>query len=207
MPAQFKKLTINFESTAGAEFYGVALDCDQGIAVDNVALRGSSGVEFAKMDKEALQVQLKELKVKLIILQFGVNVVPNVLKDYTFYENMVYKQLRFFKSAAPDVDILVVGVSDMSRRQGTGYASYPNVPAIRDAQRHAAFRAGCAFWDLYEAMGGQNSMQSWVNNKPALAGKDYTHFNARGARLVGEMLYNALIKEYDNYKKRNQIEQ
>jgi len=202
IPTKFKKLTINFESSEGAELYGVALDCDAGVAVDNVALRGSSGVEFTKMEGTFLRQQIKDMNVKLIVMQFGVNVVPNVLSDYTFYENLFYQQLRFLKSLSPDLTILVVGVSDMARRQGTGYSSYPNVPKIREAQKRAAFKAGCAYWDLYEAMGGHNSMLSWVNNKPALANKDYTHFTPRGARLVGEMLYNALMKEYDSFKKR-----
>jgi lysophospholipase L1-like esterase len=65
-------------------------------------------------------------------------------------------------------------------------------------------KAGCAFWDLRDAMGGQNSMVSWVNNKPSLAQSDYTHFNANGAKLVGEMLYNALNNAYEDYKKRVQ---
>jgi len=202
LPAKFKKMTIHFESTEGAEIYGVALDCNEGIAVDNVALRGSSGVEFTKIDKEFFRQQIKEMNVKLIIMQFGVNVVPNVLSDYTFYENLFYQQLKYLKSLSPDLNILVVGVSDMAHKKGTHYESYPNIEKIRDAQKRAAFKTGCAFWDLYEAMGGHNSMLSWVNNKPALGNKDFTHFTARGARLVGEMLYNALMKEYDNYKKR-----
>lgn len=199
---KFKNLTIQFESPEGTEMYGVALDCKAGVAVDNVALRGSSGVEFTKIDGAMLKQQIKEMNVKLIIMQFGVNVVPHVLSDYTFYENLFYQQLRFIKSLSPEVSILVVGVSDMARKRGAGYSSYPNVPIIREAQKRAAFKAGCAYWDLYEAMGGQNSMISWVNNKPALANKDYTHFTPRGARLVGEMLYNAIIKEYEGFKKR-----
>ncbi|WP_448519804.1 hypothetical protein [Rhodoflexus sp.] len=207
IPTRFRKITVSLESAEGSEFFGIALDCNQGVALDNVALRGSSGVEFTKMNAEWLRKQYELLNVKLIILQFGVNVVPNVLKDYTFYENMLYNQLRFFKSVAPQADILVVGLSDMARRSGTGYASYPNIAKIRSAQQAAAFRAGCAFWDLYEAMGGEGAMVSWVNNKPPLAGKDYIHFTPRGARLVGEMLYNALMKAYENYKIRKQIAQ
>jgi len=204
---RFKKLSVSLESAEGSEFFGIALDCNQGVALDNVAMRGSSGIEFTKMNVEWLRRQYELLNVKLIILQFGVNVVPNILRDYTFYEHMLYKQLQFLKSVAPQADILVVGLSDMARRSGTGYASYPNVPKIRDAQRAAAFKAGCAFWDLYEAMGGEGAMVSWVKNNPPLAGKDYTHFTPRGARLVGEMLYNALMKAYENYKIRNQIAQ
>jgi len=205
--ANFQRLTLSLESGEGSEIYGVALDCNEGVAVDNVALRGSSGIEFTKIEVGFLRQQIQQLNVKLIVLQFGVNVIPNVLRDYTFYENALYRQLSHFRAAAPDIDILVVGVSDMARRQGTSYASYPNVTRVRDAQHRAANRAGCAFWDLYSAMGGHNSMVSWVQNKPPLAGKDYTHFNTRGARAVSEMLYSALMHEYELYKQRNNITQ
>ena len=80
------------------------------------------------------------------------------------------------------------------------YESYPNIEKIRNAQRNAAFRADCAFWDLYEAMGGKNSMPSWVFAKPvALANKDFTHFTAKGASIVSEMLYKALLTEYNRF--------
>ncbi|TAD99749.1 MAG: hypothetical protein EAZ97_07830 [Bacteroidetes bacterium] len=203
LKTDFKKMTINLESNSGADFYGIALDCEQGIALDNVPLRGSSIMDFTQSNEELLRQQIEKLNVKLIILQFGVNVVPNPQKNYGFYEQMIYKQLKYLKTVAPSVNVLVVGVSDMARKSGTGYASYPNILTIREAQKRAAFRADCAFWDLYSAMGGQNSMVSWVNSKPALANKDYTHFSAKGASLVGEMLYNALMKAYDDYKSRN----
>jgi len=200
----FKQIQINLETEGNPEFYGIAFDCDQGVAVDNVALRGMSVIDFSKTSRDFLASQLENMNVKLIILQFGVNVVPNPVRNYDFYEKMFYNQLKYLKSVAPDVSVLVVGVSDMARRSGTGYASYPNVTLIRNAQKNAAFKAGCAFWDLYQAMGGANSMVKWVKTKPSLANTDYTHFNARGAKLVGEMIYNALMKEYENYKQQNQ---
>jgi hypothetical protein len=50
-------------------------------------------------------------------------------------------------------------------------------------------------------MGGENSMPSWVFAKPALANKDFTHFNEKGARMVAEMFYNALIYDYLQFVK------
>jgi lysophospholipase L1-like esterase len=193
----FESVRFSFKSRKSPELYALALDCNTGIAVDNISFRGSSGTEFTRMDKSLLQQQIKALNVKFIILQFGVNVVPHLTQNYAFYEEQLYKQLELLKSVAPKVSILVVGVSDMSRKQGEDYESYPNIEAIRDAQRRAAFKAGCAFWDLYEAMGGKNSMPSWVLSDPPLANKDFTHFTPKGARLVSEMLYKALMTAYE----------
>ena len=114
---------------------------------------------------------------------------------------MFSAQLKAIKKAHNDLSILVIGPSDMSRKKMGVYESYPNIPLIRDAMKRAAFENGCAFWDLYENMGGQNAMLSWVKRKPPLAAKDYTHFNPEGARYIGEMLFNALINDFKNYEK------
>ena len=49
-------------------------------------------------------------------------------------------------------------------------------------------------------MGGKGSMKQWVEANPSLASKDYTHFNARGAKKVAHLLYNKLMEEYEHYK-------
>ena len=195
----FERVQVSFGSSASPAFFGLALDCKEGVAVDNISFRGSSGIDFTRMNRSVLACQLAALNVKCIILQYGVNVVPYQTQDYKYYEHQFYGQLNMLRELAPDVSILVVGVSDMSRKEGEVYVSYPNIEKIRDAQRRAAFRAGCAFWDLYEAMGGKNSMPSWVFATPALANKDFTHFTPKGAQLVSEMLYKAIVSEYEKF--------
>lgn len=49
---------------------------------------------------------------------------------------------------------------------------------------------GIAYWDLYAAMGGRGSMMKWVD--AYLAGPDYVHFTPKGARHVGNILYETL---------------
>jgi lysophospholipase L1-like esterase len=196
----FDKLTLTFNGSPGPELYAASFDCDKGVAVDNIPFRGSSGTDFTRMNAEVLGTQIKALNVRMVILQFGVNIVPYVQKDYSYYEQALYRQLKLFKELAPEASILVIGVSDMSRREGGSYVSYPNIEAIRDAQRKAAFRAGCAFWDTFVAMGGKNSMPSWAFAKPALAKQDFIHFTPKGAMIISEMLYKALINEYEKYR-------
>ena len=197
----FKKIKVDFTGKQSPDIYGISLDCNSGISVDNIAMRGVSVTSFTDFDPVHLANMINELEVELVILQFGVNVVPNVIENYNYYERMMYRQLITLKQAAPNVSILVVGVSDMAMKEGLDYVSYPNIEKIRNAQKNAAFKAGCAFWDLYEAMGGKNSMISWVNNDPSYAEKDFTHFNHRGAQVIGKMIYDALMQEYYVYKK------
>jgi len=48
-------------------------------------------------------------------------------------------------------------------------------------------------------MGGYNAMPQWVNGSPKLATDDYVHFTPDGAKLIGNMFYNALMYEYEIY--------
>jgi len=189
---------LNF-SGKSPYLYGIALDGNAGITVDNFPMRGSSALGFEGINVNMLSELNKQLNVKLIVLQYGINLVPDPKTNYDWYSKLFSKQLATIKAAAPNASILIIGPSDMSRKTIDGYESYPNVTLIRDAMKKAAFANGCAFWDLYTAMGGQNSMSSWVTNK--LAAKDYTHFSTEGARYVSEMLYNTLMDEYQEYVK------
>jgi len=194
-----EELTLKFKSGCSPDFYGIALDNDRGLSVDNVPMRGSAGLEFSKMDADLLKEMYESLNVKLLLLQFGGNVVPYISDNYTYYERWFYRELTHLKSLVPDMSIIVIGVADMSTREKDMFVSYPNLENIRDALRSAAFSADCAFWDMYSAMGGYNSMPSWVYAQPPLASSDFVHFNERGARVLAEMFYNAFIHDYNTY--------
>jgi len=195
------ELTIKFTGTDSPDFYGVALDNHKGVAVDNIALRGSSGLVFTRMNRNQLKELYAKLNVKLLILQFGGNVVPYLTSNFDYYGGKFYKQLKRLKSIDPEVPIIVIGVADMSQKVNDHYESYPNIEEIRDVMKDASFKAGCAYWDLYEAMGGHNSMPSWVFAEPSLASPDFVHFNHRGARIVSKMFCNALFTDYYAFRK------
>jgi lysophospholipase L1-like esterase len=104
------------------------------------------------------------------------------------------KVIRTIKKAKPGIQVLVVGVSDMAKKSEGKWVTYPSINLIRFAQKNAAAQTNSAYWDLYQVMGGENSIQAWATISPPLAGKDYIHFTQRGAQVVVEFLFQALIK-------------
>jgi lysophospholipase L1-like esterase len=54
---------------------------------------------------------------------------------------------------------------------------------------------------MYDAMGGRNSMASWVAADPPLAAEDYTHFSPLGARKIAELFHEALIRDLAIYQR------
>jgi hypothetical protein len=78
----------------------------------------------------------------------------------------------------------------------------PVIPLLIQAQEKIASDNKLLFWNLFEAMGGENSMAGFANSKPALANKDYTHLNFAGGRKVGLALARSFIHEVETYQKR-----
>ena len=197
-----KQFTVKFSGNDSPDFYAMALDADRGVVVDNIPMRGSSGTYFNKMDLSVLKAFYDNIDLGMILLEFGGNVIPFIETEQGVknYESWFYSQIKTLRRLNPKVPIIVLGVADMSKKDKDQFVSYPYIEPIRDAMKRAAFRAGAAYWDMYEAMGGENSMPEWVNSNPKLATNDYTHYTPRGARLIGNMFFNALMYEYQLYQ-------
>ena len=195
--------TFKFSGLDSPDFYALSLESDGGVMVDNIAMRGSSGTFFHQINAAQLKEFYDYFQVKLIILQFGGNVLPSI-KDPAMaanYGNYIRYQISILKKLAPQASIIFVGPSDMSIKAGTEYVTYPYLEATRDAIKKAVLESDCVFFDMYDCMGGKNSMPSWVDQK--LAATDYTHFSPQGARKIATMFYSALINEYNAYIRTN----
>ncbi len=77
----------------------------------------------------------------------------------------------------------------------------PTVYYLLEAQENIARNNKVVFWNLFEAMGGKNSMAKWVEE--GNANKDYTHLNFRGGKKLSMKLFDSFNHEFNNYKKRN----
>lgn len=197
IPSEAMDFTLECFSDRPPQLYALSFQTPTGVIVDNIPLRGSSGTEFRHFNDTVLRQSANLLRPMLLILQFGVNVVPNKLDDYTFYTNALVSHINYLKQVFPGVAIVLIGVTDMAEKVGAHFRTYSNIGLIRAAQRRAAQRAKIAYWDSFTAMGGENAIVSWVNATPPLANPDYTHFTPRGARFFSELFYAALIKMYE----------
>jgi len=195
---QINDVEISFNLPEGGRIYGISFESAGGVQADNIAMRGGSGLIFTSMNRRTQQAMLNALSPGLIILQYGGNVVPYMSPAY--YKRAFKRQLDFFKELSPGIPVILIGPADMSVRENGQFSTYPGLEGIRDALREAALESGFGFWDLYEAMGGKNSMASFVHADPALASTDYVHFTNLGVNLVAEMFYKALMLEYTEYE-------
>lgn len=189
------QLNLSVSTGSQTDLFGLCLDCRSGVAVDNIPLRGSSGLELLKIKPAFLQEQIRRLNTGLVILQFGVNVVPYEAPDYGWYENNLVKIIQLIKRASTGIQVLVIGVSDMARKKDGEWGSFETIPRVIEAQRRACARTNSAFWDMQQVMGGKNAIIAWSKTNPPLAGKDMVHLTPKGAQVIGEFLFRAIQSE------------
>jgi lysophospholipase L1-like esterase len=188
-------IRLDFKIPADQVLYGVSLEGEKGVYVDNFSLRGNAGRSLNYIEPATLKQFQEKLQYDLIILQFGLNVLNADLKNFSFYTREMSAVLAHYQQALPGVPILIVGPSDKSMKINGIMQTDPSVPRINNALRRAAAEHGAAFFSMYEAMGGQDSMVKWVEQKPRLANTDYTHFNFAGGKVASRYLVQWLLGE------------
>ncbi len=187
-------IKISATMTDQAYFYGVSLESGNGIYVDNFPWRGNTGLGFLNIPESSFKQFSKMLNYKLIILSFGANETSFGSGDNAWYANQMVKVINNLKKAFPQTSILLIGVGDRSIKRGTRFVTDPDVPLLIKTQKDIVSRTGIAFWNLFEAMGGYNSMETWVSSNLALM--DYTHPSWQGAAKIGHMIAKSLIDAY-----------
>jgi hypothetical protein len=186
----------------GITCFGASLEDETGIYIDNFAIKGNSGLGLQGIPDKNLAAFDSLLQYDLIVLQFGLNVSNSPTTDFTGYIKGMSKLITKLKTAFPGTPILLLSVSDRSKRQQGQFVTMPVIPLLIQAQEKIAYDNKLLFWNLFEAMGGTNSMAQFANAKPALANKDFTHLNFAGGRKVGLSLARSFIYEVEKYKKR-----
>ena len=193
---------IRLRVNGNADLYCVTIDGDGGVAVDNIPMRGCSGQQFTLVNEQLLTAAYGTLDVRLIIMQFGGNSVPylKTTQDISTYCQSIGKQIAYVQRCCPKAKILFIGPSDMSTRIKGNLQTYPIIPQLIDSLAATATSNGAAYWSIYHAMGGHNSMPQWT--RQGLAGNDYIHFSQKGADRMGDLLAEA----FDNSHRLYQLE-
>lgn len=190
-----------------ATFYAATMDSDEGVVLDNFSTRGSSGQQLANIPFDMLKSYDRLRTYDLIVLQYGLNVAFETGVNYTYYKNAMVPVVERMKKAFPHASILIVGVGDREYKDENGeLRTMPGVKNLIRYQQALAAETHVAFWNLFEAMGGEGSMVEMVESKPAMANYDYTHINFRGGKHLASLLFETLMYGKEQHDKRKAYE-
>lgn len=189
-------------------FYGVAMDGKQGIVLDNFSLRGSTGLSLRDIPQRMLKEFNRVRPYDLIVLEYGLNVATERGRNYDKYQKGLLTAIEHLKNCFPQAGVLLLSVGDRDYKDDEGeLRTMPGVKNLVRYQQHTAALSRIAFWSMFEAMGGEESMATLVHAKPAMANLDYTHINFRGGRFLAGLLYETLIYGKEQYDRRKAYEE
>lgn len=199
-------LKVEFDHADSIPIYGFDFTAAQaGVQVDNFSSRGNSGLPLSLFQPGLMNRFQEHLQYDLIVLHFGTNVLNYSSYNYNWYTKQMSRVVTHLRACFPNAAILVISTADKSTKYDLLMQTDSAVVPLVQAQRKYAMEERTGFMNLYEAMGGKNAMVSWVENSPAKANKDYTHFNFRGAQEVAKMIYSQLEDGFADYKQRRSV--
>ena len=193
------KLTV---SKGTVRLFGIKFEKPgPGIVYSSIGLNGASVQHLLRhFDTGQWSEQLQHENPDLIILNYGTNE-----SEYPKYVNGAYmgelKQvLGRVHAAAPRSSILIMSPMDRGARSGGVIKTLPIMATIVERQQQVALESGCAFFNTFQAMGGDGTMARWYDNRPRLVNADYTHPLPGGAAVIGNLLDQALVEGYEKWK-------
>ena len=205
LPAFTDSICIFFEDMPG-EFTltGVLLENGQpGISVHGVGVNGASVPSYLRC--EDFERDLHLIHPDLVIFGIGINDAAGPDFDVIYFKRNYDELIRLIKNVNPDCALLFVTNNDSYKRvkvkRRTHYEVNANGLLVEQAFLDLGKQHNAAVWDQFDVMGGLYSMKNWEN--AGLAQSDKIHFTNSGYKLIGDLLYNALIERYIQHVKSN----
>lgn len=177
--------------------YGVSMENDgPGVVVDGLSLIGASVRMMNNFDGAHLSAQVKQRSPDLLLFWLGGNDVPAKHFSHDIFVERYGLMIKRARAGRPSASCLVVSVLDKGHyKNGRVRSRHWTLPVIK-AQQEVAQQQRCAFFNLWEAAGGEGTMGRWHKKSPRLSVADYMHLTEAGARHVGDLMTKALLDGY-----------
>jgi lysophospholipase L1-like esterase len=180
-----------------------------GVVYSSMGVNGANITLLSRaMNGSHWTAQLHHYNPDLVVLAYGTNE-----SGYPkFVDNTWGPELKLavhrVRAALPNVSILLMSPMDRGERNKAGdIDTIAALPRLVKIESQIAAESGVAFFNTFQAMGGEGTMARWYAAEPRLVGADYIHPMPNGAKIVGELLYSALRDGYNEYKLRQLGEQ
>ena len=200
LPSYTDSICILFDSVPG-EFTitGMLLESDRsGINVHGIGVNGASVPSYLRC--EDFERDLALIKPDLVIFGIGINDAAEKDFDKWIFKQNYNHLIKIIQRVNPDCALLFLTNNDSFKRiKKNKYAVNENGLIVQEAFMELAKKYDAVVWDQFDVMGGLNSMKQW--EEAGLAKKDKVHFTNEGYRLLGDLLYNALINNYIEHLK------
>lgn len=199
LPAETDTVTIGFHIPEGQSFTLTGTEPISGRRGINYYCSGVNGARLTTWLDQCpdLPRDLKLVNPDLAIFAVGINDSACKAVDFKperFKEN--YRRLiRLIREQSPDCAFIFITNNDSYRYISRGMTYNHNGPTVQKAMFELAKEYGAAVWDVFDIMGGKDSVIKWRD--AGLVKSDRLHFTQEGYVLLGDMLYNAIVEDYN----------
>ena len=202
VPESCRDLTVKVEGGA-VRLYGIEfLKAAPGVVYDSLGLNGAYISVLSKfLNADHWQTQLQHYAPDVVVINYGTNESVFAAFVDKVFEKELREAIRRIRVALPGKGILVMSPMDRGERNENGQIE--TVPALQrlvEIEARVAKEEGVAFFNTFEAMGGNGTMAKWYSSEPRLVGADFIHPMPGGAKIIGNLLYKAMLDGYNRYK-------
>ncbi len=199
LPAETDTVTLGFHIPAGEDF---TLTGTQPISGRRGIDYYCSGVNGARLTTwlEKCQDLARDMQlVRPDLAIFGVGINDSACKASEFdperFKENYRRLIRLVRETSPDCAFIFITNNDSYRYVRRGMTYNHNGPTVQKAMYELAKEYGAAVWDVFDIMGGKDSVIKWRD--AGLVKKDRLHFTPEGYVLLGDLLYNAMVDDYN----------
>lgn len=138
--------------------------------------------------------QTSVLKPELFIVSLGTNESMAYFSQAPLFLQQIDKLVTTLQSFNPQAKFILVTPPDAYRKK---IKHNPGVGLIRQQILQYAVENGFAFYDMYNALGGDRSADAW--RQAGFLRPDGVHFTKEGYEYQGNLFFHAILKRYNQY--------
>jgi hypothetical protein len=198
------ELEMNVES-GHVRLYGVAAGKPgPGLLYDSLGMNGASITVLTRMfNREHWTAELRHRGPNLIIINYGTNEADFAPYVNGPYEKDLREAVKRAQAAVPEASLMLMSPMDRGHRVGIDeIETMPTIPRIVEIQKRVATDTGCAFFNTFEAMGGDGTMARWYQGERRLVSADLIHPIPAGGRIVANVFVRELMLGYNRFELR-----
>ncbi|MEC8022345.1 MAG: GDSL-type esterase/lipase family protein, partial [Myxococcota bacterium] len=193
------KHTFEVRASGGGNVhtYGVTLEtAGPGIVYDAVQMVGTRSSRLLNFNSEHIKAQVEHRSPDLQVFMYGGNEVGDSGSLDTYAEKYT-AAIRRMRAGRPEASCLVMTPVAHGEKYRGRIRTNRRMLEMVPIQRSIAASVGCAFYNTFEAMGGDGASGRWY--KSGLMSGDFAHMTSKGNKVLGVMFYQALLKDFAHW--------
>jgi lysophospholipase L1-like esterase len=201
LPSDAKALEL-IAHKRGTAIQGLALDrAAPGIVLDTLGVPAADANLFLTADEDMVAEQLRSRSPRLVLIMLGGNEVKRLQWGRSTFDKVERDFRRFIqriRKAAPGSACLMVGPLDavLGPDASRPFQQRSDLQEVIALQRKISLEEGCAFFDMFTAMGGTGSIERL--HARGLLHDDLVHPKGRGLDVLGALLADSLLRAWSD---------